>query len=52
MTSVGGLLTIVLVFISDIIIGSASDVTTWSVAGASAIVMAFGMLAYDMFTRR
>ena len=45
-TSVGNLLTIVLVFLSDIIFGGAVDtITIWSVLGSSAIVVAFGILA-------
>ena len=53
MTSVGSLLTIVLVFISDAIFGDAVDtVTIWSTLGCSAIVFAFGMLAYDMVRGR
>ena len=52
-TSVGSLLTIVLVFISDAIFGDAVDtVTIWSTLGCSAIVFAFGMLAYDMVRGR
>ncbi|RPD82513.1 hypothetical protein L226DRAFT_528673 [Lentinus tigrinus ALCF2SS1-7] len=51
-TSVGSLLTIVLVFISDAIFGNAVDtVTLWSILGCSAIVLAFGILAYDMVRR-
>ena len=47
--SVGNLLTIVLVFISDILWGGlAETVTIWSVMGAGVIVAAFGILAYDM----
>ncbi|EPQ60658.1 hypothetical protein GLOTRDRAFT_68491 [Gloeophyllum trabeum ATCC 11539] len=48
-TSVGNLMTIVLVFISDIIWGGAvQTVTIWSAIGASIIVGAFGVLVYDM----
>ena len=48
-TSVGSLLTIVLVFLSDTIFGDASEtVTVWSVLGCGSIVVAFGILAYDM----
>jgi len=49
-TSVGNLLTIVLVLISDVLLGGATDVVTvWSLIGAGVIVAAFGVLAYDMF---
>ena len=49
MVSVGNLLTIVLVFLSDTIFGGAADsVTVWSVLGCGSIVLAFGILAYDM----
>jgi len=52
-TSVGNLLTIVLVLISDIIFGNGmATITIWSLVGCSAIVFAFGVLAYDMFVRR
>ncbi|KZT30557.1 hypothetical protein NEOLEDRAFT_1053416 [Neolentinus lepideus HHB14362 ss-1] len=48
-TSVGNLLTIVLVFISDAVWGGAMQtVTIWSIIGASIIVGAFGVLVYDM----
>ncbi|KAI0692772.1 hypothetical protein BC835DRAFT_1356036 [Cytidiella melzeri] len=48
-TSVGSLLTIVLVFFVDIIFGGAVEtVTTWSLVGSGAIVVAFGILAFDM----
>ena len=51
--SVGSLLTIVLVFLSDTIFGDAVDtVTTWSVLGCGSIVLAFGILAYDMMKAR
>jgi hypothetical protein len=49
-TSVGGLLTLVLVFLSDVIIHGATEaITVYRVLGSSAIVVAFGMLAYDMY---
>ncbi|EIM83461.1 uncharacterized protein STEHIDRAFT_63538 [Stereum hirsutum FP-91666 SS1] len=49
-TSVGNLLTIVLVYAWDILIGGAADlITTWSLLGAGGIVVAFGILAYDMW---
>ncbi|KAJ3815968.1 hypothetical protein F5876DRAFT_29217 [Lentinula aff. lateritia] len=51
-TSVGGLLTIVLVFFSDIILGATESLTIWGVAGSATIVVAFGVLAYDMFQQR
>ncbi|KAA1471519.1 hypothetical protein DENSPDRAFT_837527 [Dentipellis sp. KUC8613] len=52
-TSVGNLLTIVLVYLSDIVFGKAADVVTiWSMMGAGGIVLAFGILAYDMVQRR
>ncbi|PCH33672.1 hypothetical protein WOLCODRAFT_93949 [Wolfiporia cocos MD-104 SS10] len=52
-TSVGSLLTIVLVFISDIIFGGAVEtVTPWSLIGSGSIVFAFTVLAYDMMRRR
>ncbi|KAJ3558818.1 hypothetical protein NM688_g698 [Phlebia brevispora] len=48
-TSVGNLLTIVLVFISDIIFGGAAEtITVWSLLGSASIVLAFGVLAWDM----
>jgi hypothetical protein len=47
---VGNLLTIVLVFISDVLWGGAAEtVTVWSVMGAGVIVAAFAVLAFDMF---
>ncbi|KAK0465047.1 uncharacterized protein EV420DRAFT_1512565 [Desarmillaria tabescens] len=49
MTSVGGLLTIALVFISDVMFGAGMRaVTMGSVVGSTMIVAAFGVLAYDM----
>ncbi|KAF9044564.1 hypothetical protein BDZ89DRAFT_1109140 [Hymenopellis radicata] len=52
-TSVGGLLTIVLVCIADILWGAGvKAITTGSVLGSTTIVIAFGMLAYDMFRAR
>ncbi|KAI0801217.1 hypothetical protein C8Q74DRAFT_476149 [Fomes fomentarius] len=51
--SVGSLLTIVLVFLSDMIFGGAVDtLTVWSVLGCSSIVVAFAILAYDMASGR
>ncbi|KZP31378.1 hypothetical protein FIBSPDRAFT_1037818 [Athelia psychrophila] len=48
-TSVGNLLTIVLVLISDLMLrGSMDTITVWSLVGSGAIVSAFGVLAYDM----
>ena len=53
MTSVGGLLTIVLVFIADILWGAGlKAITVGSVVGSSIIVVAFAMLAYDMLRPR
>jgi hypothetical protein len=47
--SVGNLLTIVLVLLSDISIGQGVDVITpWNLAGAGGISVAFGILVYDM----
>ncbi|KXN90045.1 hypothetical protein AN958_05050 [Leucoagaricus sp. SymC.cos] len=52
-TSVGNLLTIVLVLISDIIFSNDMDsLTIWSLMGCGTIVLAFGVLAYDMFPHR
>jgi hypothetical protein len=52
-TSVGNLLTIVLVFISDVLFGAGvAAVTTGSVVGCGIIVAAFGVLAYDMLDKR
>ncbi|GLB36132.1 hypothetical protein LshimejAT787_0304200 [Lyophyllum shimeji] len=51
-TSVGSLLTIVLVFISDMVFGAGAEtLTLWSFIGCTVIVTAFGVLAYDMFNR-
>jgi len=51
--SVGNLLTIVLVLISDCVFGAGIDtLTVWSLLGSGSIVLAFGVLAYDMFTKR
>lgn len=53
LTSIGSLLTIVLVFISDIIFGGAAQtITVWSLLGCGSIVVAFSILAYDMMQRR
>ncbi|KAF8274067.1 hypothetical protein EI94DRAFT_1768923 [Lactarius quietus] len=47
--SVGNLLTIVLVFLSDITVGQGVDaITPWNLAGSGGIVVAFGILVYDM----
>ncbi|PBK77332.1 hypothetical protein ARMSODRAFT_949243 [Armillaria solidipes] len=49
MTSVGGLLTIALVFISDVMFGAGMRaVTMGSVVGSTMIIAAFGVLVYDM----
>lgn len=53
LVSVGNLLTIVLVLISDVFLGGATDtITVWSLMGAGVIVAAFGVLAYDMMNGR
>ncbi|KAI0322634.1 hypothetical protein OF83DRAFT_540170 [Amylostereum chailletii] len=49
--SVGNLLTIVLVFISDIVLGHANVITVWSLTGAGSIIVAFGILVLDMLRR-
>jgi len=47
--SVGNLLTIVLVFLSDVTVGQGVDaITPWNLTGSGAIVVAFGILVYDM----
>ncbi|KAI0361572.1 hypothetical protein OH77DRAFT_1469355 [Trametes cingulata] len=52
-TSVGSLLTIVLVFVSDAIFGGAVEtVTIWSLLGCGSIVAAFAILAYDLTKER
>ncbi|KAJ6509514.1 hypothetical protein C8R47DRAFT_1098993 [Mycena vitilis] len=52
-TSVGNLLTIVLVFFSDVLFGAGVEaVTVGSVVGCSVIVAAFGVLVYDMLDKR
>jgi hypothetical protein len=52
-TSIGGLTTIVLAFISDALFGAGLDaVTIWSLTGSAVIVAAFGMLAHDMLRIR
>ncbi|KAJ7293558.1 hypothetical protein C8J57DRAFT_1043403 [Mycena rebaudengoi] len=51
-TSVGNLLTIVLVFLSDIIFGAGFEaITLGGVIGCSVIVAAFGVLVYDMLDK-
>lgn len=51
LVSVGNLLTIVLVLISDVLLGGATDtITVWSLMGAGVIVAAFSVLAYDMYS--
>ncbi|KAF8898766.1 hypothetical protein BD779DRAFT_1485450 [Infundibulicybe gibba] len=51
-TSVGNLLTIALVFFSDITFGTgAQSITFWSTLGSSVIVAAFGVLAYDVWSK-
>lgn len=52
LTSIGGLLTIVFVFLSDIIFGGAvQTITFWSLLGCGSIVAAFSVLAYDMMQK-
>lgn len=52
-TSVGNLLTIVLVFFSDVLFGAGTEaVTAWGLVGSIVIVAAFAVLAYDMFRGR
>ncbi|KAJ7597011.1 hypothetical protein C8J56DRAFT_918918 [Mycena floridula] len=51
-TSVGGLLTIVLVSLSDILWSGLAVITLWSVVGCSVIVLAFAILVYDMSRTR
>jgi len=52
-TSVGGLLTIVLVLFSDILFGAGvQSITVWSLTGSGVIVTAFGILAYNIFNER
>ncbi|KAI0032757.1 hypothetical protein K488DRAFT_49250 [Vararia minispora EC-137] len=47
--SVGNLLTIVLVFVADVLFGQGPSVITfWSVAGSGSIILAFGILVFDM----
>jgi hypothetical protein len=50
--SVGNLLTIVLVLLSDITVGQGIDVITpWNLAGSGGIIVAFGILVCDMVRR-
>jgi len=50
--SVGNLLTIVLVLLSDITVGQGIDVITpWNLAGSGGIIVAFGILVSDMVRR-
>jgi hypothetical protein len=50
-TSVGGLITIVLMFASDAVFGGAAQtVTSWSLSGSAVIIIAFGVLAHDILT--
>jgi hypothetical protein len=50
---VGGLTTIVLMFISEAIFGDGLEaLTIWSIMGSAVIVIAFGMLAHDMVRSR
>ncbi|KAF8640613.1 hypothetical protein AX17_000274 [Amanita inopinata Kibby_2008] len=51
-TSVGNLLTIVLVSLADLFFGAGTqNFTLWSLVGCSIITSAFGILAYDMFRK-
>ncbi|KAJ7103551.1 hypothetical protein B0H15DRAFT_812695 [Mycena belliarum] len=51
--SVGNLLTIVLVFISDVLFGAGVEaVTLGGVVGSGVIVAAFGLLVYDMLDKQ
>jgi len=50
-TSVGNLLTIVLVLFADVLFGGGAAITIWGLAGSGVIVAAFGILVYDMFNR-
>ncbi|KAI0257110.1 hypothetical protein BJV78DRAFT_11161 [Lactifluus subvellereus] len=51
--SVGNLLTIVLILLSDVTIGQGVDVITpWNLAGSCGIMAAFGILVYDMIRQR
>ncbi|KZT44647.1 hypothetical protein SISSUDRAFT_976694 [Sistotremastrum suecicum HHB10207 ss-3] len=48
-TSVGGLLTIVLVLLSDVfILGAGDEVTFWSLTGSAMIIGGFAILAFDL----
>ena len=48
-TSIGNLLTTVLTFASDVVLGAGMEaVTFWSLAGSAAIVVAFGILVADL----
>ena len=50
--SVGNLLTIILVFLSDITIGQGVDVITpWNLASSGGIIVVFGILVSDMERR-
>ncbi|EKM83896.1 hypothetical protein AGABI1DRAFT_51463 [Agaricus bisporus var. burnettii JB137-S8] len=52
-TSVGNLLSIVVVVIYEVIFGDGlATLTVWSLLGCGVIVLAFGVLAYDMFTQQ
>ncbi|KAF7306909.1 hypothetical protein MIND_00483400 [Mycena indigotica] len=51
-TSVGNLLTIVLVFVSDILFGAGVEAVTFGgVGGCALIVVAFGVLVFDMLDK-
>jgi len=50
-TSIGNLLTVVLIFVSDVMFVTGMKVVTfWNFMGAFAIVAAFGVLVGDLIT--
>jgi len=49
--SIGNLLTVVLIFVSDVLFGAGMKVVTfWNFTGSVAIVAAFGVLVGDLVT--
>lgn len=48
LTSVGSLLTIVLMLLYDMLIGGLAHLTFWSFAGSGAIIAGFVVLALDV----
>ena len=49
--SIGNLLTVVLIFVSDVMFGAGMKVVTfWNFIGSVAIVAAFGVLVGDLVT--